>query len=187
MRVKIAVSLLFILALNTSNIRAQTSSRDTVLSINSISGTVNIINFELYGNAVLLSLNYEHIFSDHFGFRVGLGLTPYRTTRDTFPRAYTHIEYGGLLILMAEYHYPISNTWLIKSGLGTMVLTTFANQLRWEIAPDSSNVLPLAATATLGVEYIGKGFTASFVTTPSLTISPMYFEERFGISVGLVL
>ncbi len=142
----------------------------------------NQLYFEFGGNAVYLSINYEHIFQNHFGYRLGLGVTA--TT--IYEPGSLGSDNAGVAIAMGEYHYPLSNVFFVKAGLGAVSLLSFDLRNHWGIAPDSSNIQPIALTGSLGMEYIhsGGGFTASLSATPICSLFPMHILGWFGFTFG---
>lgn len=142
------------------------------------------VNFELLGMAGFASINYEHTFKNHFGYRVGIGFTFIRSAQDSFLAQ--NAKLAGAFVLAGEHHYALSKSWYIKSELGIVGLMTFNNRHRWEVSPDSSDIYPFLLTGAIGVEYIRDdgGLTASLTLTPYMSLPKVYIKGLFGISIG---
>ncbi len=145
----------------------------------------NILNLEFGGNSTLISYNYEHIFKNHFGYRIGIGLSP--KIGFSKPRSENGGKAAGVIVIMAEYHYRISKTLYIKGGSGILSLTSFDNREVWQYAPDPiKDTQPFLLTNAIGLEYIhlGGGFTASYVLSFSLTFPRSLFFLLQGLQAG---
>lgn len=142
----------------------------------------NQLYVEILGSAIYLSINYEHIFQNHFGYRLGIGVTIVSINTNGIRGG----EPAGVAIAMGEYHYPLSDVLFVKAGLGAVSLLSFNLRNHWAIAPDSSNIQPFALAGSLGVEYIHSdgGFTASLLATPICSLFPMHVFGWFGLTLG---
>lgn len=102
----------------------------------------NSIYVELLGNGLLYSCNYDHLFTESFGMRVGVGYFPYH-----------EVSLGTLPLL--GYYLIGSGSHKIELGLGVCVVLQPEYQgFSWMSAPDDqvegNSVL---GTATLGYRY----------------------------------
>ncbi len=150
----------------------------------------NSIYVELLGNGLLYSANYDHLFTEAIGMRVGVGYFPYHEVRlGAFPLM------GYYLIGSGRHKFEV--------GLGICVILQREGQgFAWMSAPDDEvRGNTVLGTATLGYRYqpADGGFVFRAGVTPFFgnfrrEISPLYYVDEYenvfklqmwgGISLG---
>ncbi len=123
---KIILLVVFIVALANTSFAQQDSIRISESIGDGITALpANILQIELGGNAHFLSLNYEHIYENHLGYRLGIGLTLANIDKELYVQSYSNSDLVGVGIMMGEYHFSLSKGYFIKTGLGIVSLLSF--------------------------------------------------------------
>lgn len=142
---------------------------------------IQSLYFELFGNGIFYSLNYDVLTSRHLGTRLGAFFDPGALLED--PDQVRHDEApttNVALILMENYFLGTGRT-RIELGAGG-VLGQFDSNARRQ------GVVPPAITFTAGIRILPtpkNHVTFKFAYTPF--ISHGHFFSRFGLSVGFGL
>lgn len=135
----------------------------------------NSIYFEALGNGGLYSVNYDRLFTDNFGARVGF---MYISEIDFF-----FVSEEDLLLIPATINYLLGNKHKFELGVGLVLASVSSTGVfGFESGESSSNVV---GTATIGYRYQkpkgGFLFRAGF--TPLFNSNG--FQPYAGVSIGV--
>ena len=142
------------------------------------------IYLEAFGNAVLFSLNYDLVFDNRYGLRLGFGAMP-QSGDELSGRQQPLLSFADspyyFAVIMGNYFIGSGNDRLELGG--GFLLGEVTEEDEWD-RPG-----PTAATFTLGYRYMppeGRGVLLRFGATPIFEFSGN-FHLRFGASIGWIL
>lgn len=147
-------------------------------------GNVQSLYFELFGNGIFFSLNYDIIFKNHFGTRAGAGF-------DFFPYLYTdpnnmnnsndnNRQFKSWTLLLMENYY-VGNGWLrLELGAGGVVGHLYSSDFT-----GTHKVKPPGLTFTTGLRFLPtKKNPISFKVAFTPFIAHGHFYPYVGVSIG---
>jgi len=135
---------------------------------------------ELGGNAMLYSLNYDVVFSNNWGFRLGGSYYPGSSHGDDF-LFNSSVGTDAFLGLIMGLHLFGKVPNQIETGAGILFGTIYEPQ-KWD-APK-----PPGLTFTLGYRYYPKEFShVTFKAAFTPIINSSGIHPYFGISLGITL
>jgi hypothetical protein len=144
----------------------------------------DILYFEIGGNAVWMSFNYERSIGKGFFIRTGVGFTIVSNLPDSSDIG-VPIIYAPVILLMCENIVSVSKNFSIDIGLGFNVLTDPRYRRLWLFQKEGANSLFLF-TGRVGVRYLpyDGGFTIGLAATPYFSFFPLAATGFFGLYLG---
>lgn len=147
-----------------------------------IKENVQTVYFELFGNGIFFSLNYDVVFKSHLGTRFGAGfdLTGIPNNSSLFTSDPNYVPFKSVSIVIMENYYVGNGRTRLELGMGGVF-----GHVSTDIATSKYIASPPGLTFTTGLRILpseSKHFSFKIAFTP--TISKGRFFPYGGISFG---
>jgi hypothetical protein len=183
----IIISVFFFLSL-VGTLSAQSIEKgDSIAQSPSFIPVERMIGFELGGNAVFISLDFEQKLVNNLYIRVGIGLTI--SSGKFSDSSNPLVPMPPVAIIMSEYKIHVYKNLFLDVGLGSTILLIQKYRTDWLFAEKNYNSM-FCLTGRFGIRFYPTGVTGSFMgfaATPFFDLKPFSVFKWYGIYFGGVL